>query len=1182
MLLDLEEIKNLVGDFFNGQYDVKKFLGEGSFAKVYLVNHNYLDDLRAMKIIKEPISPTTNVKSVFKEVMLATKLRHENIISIYDAGIMSAPNTKDNRDLAFFVMEYVQGGDLEQYLNSFIDSNLSMPIDRALNLMRQILMGLNTLHLSNPPIIHRDLKLNKRLLSDDTNGDIIVKISDFGFSKEVTTKISDIDIVGTRPYMAPECFKKVVSTMTDIYAVGVIFYQLLTNKFPYDIERFSDEEVYDLKPWQNQIKPPSHYNKNVPKALDGIVMKCLNMDPHKRYHNASELLNDVEIAINQLPQKTENKIQNNMDDDYSDCLINDSLRNAFLIAKKENGLDEAIEILESEVLKNYDVREIYGETLRMWKSEYPDVKLVSKAFTVNLRGKNYRLACDLLNEAIAYNPSIKHKYAHYIDLWKIFINLSEDGNLVKAVFSLEELMDSNSRVNSIYSAIINILKTFSTEEIVAKSLNLVKLNNLVDASNLMEFAVVLDSDIRQEYEYKLSLWKQNINSELKLEKSNGDTVDYAIDLGTTDSVLSYYNGGNPIIIKNYRTGDDFTPSAVLIDKENNIHVGADARDAILVDNKNAVSEFKHNMGFSIPFNFQDASRVMQPEELSAEILKDLRISAFEQFRTDMTHVVICVPANSNYIKTKAINDAADIAGFRSHSLLMEHAAVAIAYDLASFSDGYWIIYDLGGGTFTLSLISNNSGNIEIVDSFRLDDFGGNAIDWAIVNRVFVPKIVGDLNLENFNDSNPKYKQIFSKLKIVAENSKKELSKSSSTDIFINDLFTSYDFSCTLTRDVLEKIIESMIEPTFNSVQNLLNRHSVGHHDIDKVILVGGSCISPIVQKSISENLNIPLEFSIDPLTVVARGASIYAGFLKTPEMDIASYPFSLILDIDDENIGGRVFSIDDKLSFLGYDIEFANEIYSTGKIQLDIDGKFKAKIKKGNYNINLYKNGSLVELDEKSPNIIHNNEMHIEFFDKSFLISDDTLVREDIISQYNSLVSSIDYLNDYSYSFESIEILDYIDRLIDLVQIDERGLNLASIFISYLKNIIDDEIANLNFLILLKNVENKISIVKQLDLFDVDWLELQLEEVKQTGDFKRLEEIYDMLMEMYVKLNRAEVIISCFFNLKTEGIYSSNEKLFEKLSKRASKALDSHDFDKLAEVIIDLYEIDERFGGVGL
>lgn len=119
MLLELDDIKQLVGEFFNGQYEVKKFLGEGSFAKVYLVKHNYLEDLRAMKIIKEPVSQATNIKSVFKEVMLATKLRHENIISIYDAGIMSTFG-QNKKDLAFFVMEYVQGGDLEQYLNMIL------------------------------------------------------------------------------------------------------------------------------------------------------------------------------------------------------------------------------------------------------------------------------------------------------------------------------------------------------------------------------------------------------------------------------------------------------------------------------------------------------------------------------------------------------------------------------------------------------------------------------------------------------------------------------------------------------------------------------------------------------------------------------------------------------------------------------------------------------------------------------------------------------------------------------------------------------------------------------------------------------------------------------------------------------------------------------------------------------
>ena len=90
-----------------------------------------------------------------------------------------------------------------------------------------------------------------------------------------------------------------------------------------------------------------------------------------------------------------------------------------------------------------------------------------------------------------------------------------------------------------------------------------------------------------------------------------------------------------------------------------------------------------------------------------------------------------------------------------------------------------------------------------------------------------------------------------------------------------------------------------------------------------------------------------------------------------------------------------------------------------------------------------------------------------------------------------------------------------------------------------------------------------------------------MNEVKQTGDFEKLEEIYDALMETYVMLNRDEVIISCFFNLKAEGIYSNNEELYEKLSKKASKALDSHDFDKLAEVMIALYEIDERISDVG-
>ena len=236
--MDFNEVKHLIEEFFNGKFEVKKFLGEGSFAKVYLVNHNYLDTLMAMKIIKEPFNASTNKKDIFREVTLACQLRHQNIISIYDAAEIS--NFEDGKSHAYFVMEYVSGGDLESYLNSFMENNMFMPLNRSLDLIRQILSGLDTLHSANPPIIHRDLKPNNVLLSFNACGDIIIKISDFGFAKQVTTGISDIDIAGTRPYMAPELFNKSVSTRSDIYAIGVIFYQLLTNRYPYDV----DESVY--------------------------------------------------------------------------------------------------------------------------------------------------------------------------------------------------------------------------------------------------------------------------------------------------------------------------------------------------------------------------------------------------------------------------------------------------------------------------------------------------------------------------------------------------------------------------------------------------------------------------------------------------------------------------------------------------------------------------------------------------------------------------------------------------------------------------------------------------------------------------------------------------------------------------------------------------------------------------
>lgn len=1146
--MDFDSIKSMVEDYFNGQYEVKKFLGEGSFAKVYLVKHNFLDDLRAMKIIKEPLKSTVNVKTVFHEVMIATQLRHEHIISIYDAGVLSNQN---DDDLAYFVMEYVPGGNLEQYLNSFADSDLYMPLDCVLDLMKQILQGLNTLHSSKPIIIHRDLKLNNILLSYDSKGDIVIKISDFGFAKEITTNISDIDIAGTRPYMAPESFSKVISTMTDIYATGVIFYQLLTNRYPYDTDKFKTSELMELKPWKGELKPPSHYNPNVSEKLDEIVMKCLEINPDNRYHDASELLSEIMILLEKTII-TKPLLKDNNQSDESEHIINDSLIKAFSLAKQENKLAEAIEILESEVLKDYLIRQDYGETLRMWKSEHPDIKLVSKAFTVNLTGCNYELSCNLLCEAIAYNPDIKSNYQHYFDLWKIFINLGKYGNLVKAIIRLEELIEANELIKEMYWNVIHILKTYSLEEIVTEAIKLAELNNLNDAALLMEFAVVCDYNIQEKYSYQLSLWKQNIKLKFKgLNNFNVDTIDYAIDLGTVDSIVAHFKDDGVEIIKNHSTGEICTPSAVLIDENNHIHVGHDAQDMLLDDNGNCVSEFKHEMGFQIPFYFKKSLKTLYPEELSSEILKDLRLSVYNHCGVDMQHAVICVPANSNPLKTKAVNDAADLAGFKSHTLIFEPVAVAVAYDFKSppQDDELWLVYDLGGATFNTTLISNDDGEIEKIDTAGLDNFGGNVFDWLIVEELFAPKIRIDLNLKEFKKDNVKYFSIFSKLKRAAEDAKKELSKSQNSQVVIFNLFEEYDFKYDLSVDEFKSIIEDYMRISFELCNNLLSRNKYSINDVDKIILSGGSCLSPIVKQLIHDEFETSIEDSINPLTVVSQGAAIYAGNLEKPPIKSEKSNYSLIIDMQKE-LKGRLFTLNDNYLFLGFSIEFKNNDFTTGKIPVNTDGSFKTKFElKNEYIVSIYHENESITLKN------------------TFESVDDGITFNELNGKYQ------DFLK-HNYILKECDLLNYLERLVQISRTDAIAISPANSILTKLSNIITEKENELKFNHLLDNVKSKIVIVKKNGLFDVD--DLKLDEVIENKDFNELNNIYTELIEKYVKLNRKEVMESVFFNLRYDGVYSKNPEVAEDLITKSLNAISESDYNQLFKYINKLYELDER------
>lgn len=527
--LNYEKIENMIEKFFKDRYTIEKLLGEGSFARVYLIKHKYLNERHALKFIKEPLTQSANTDNVFEEVQLATKLSHENVIDIHDAGIISTYGydysgeyileEQDNiqaENWAYFILEYVPGGDLEEYRQSFRKSGINMPIMQVVNIIKQILTGLNTLHSANRPIIHRDLKAGNILMGVNSSGNIQVKISDFGFAKEVSSDSTADDFGGTKLYMSPESFKKEFSTRSDVYAVGVIFYLLLTNEYPYLISEYSNYDLQDLSTWDIPLQAPSTYNINIPEVIDDIILKSIAINPEQRYKDAKEFLERIDelrytIALDDNEFFDEGVYQaTSRYNRYNKLNINERIEEILTLAQTPGKLDDAIELLEKEIITDYQTRRNYTQIIRMWKSKNPDVKLILEAYKITLRAENYKLAITFIKEAIAINPSLADSYESTIKVWDLLSKLEKDEDLLSAVDTLEEHMKSDEKIKSQYNNLIDTLKTYSASLIVKRALELVKEDRQLEAARLMEFAVLKDKKYKTEYAYKIALWKQEI------------------------------------------------------------------------------------------------------------------------------------------------------------------------------------------------------------------------------------------------------------------------------------------------------------------------------------------------------------------------------------------------------------------------------------------------------------------------------------------------------------------------------------------------------------------------------------------------------------------------------------------------------------------------------------------------
>ncbi len=370
-------------------------------------------------------------------------------------------------------------------------------------------------------------------------------------------------------------------------------------------------------------------------------------------------------------------------------------------------------------------------------------------------------------------------------------------------------------------------------------------------------------------------------------------IQIGIDLGTTNSEIAVNRSGEIEIAKN-DYNDEYTPSVFGIDKGKNKIVGKRAYEKLYVntspaDSKNFIAEIKRTMGTPETVHFKRINSKMTPEEISAEILKALISDATKKYPEVYTNAaVITIPAAFSTLQAEATKRAGNLAGIEHVVLLQEPIAAAISHGFGTDKDQNCLVYDLGGGTFDIALVSSSDGILSIL-SHNGDNFlGGKNFDAEIIDKVIAPKINEKFLLNEFNLSNDMHREKFAILKYVAEKSKIQLSHSTTDIIEIDNLGLDDDgrkieLDLNFTREEFEGLIKPYIDTTIELSVQTMEEVGFTSESIDSIILVGGATRIPYVRERLFQTLNIQIDSSADPLTSVARGACIYGISQKLPD-----------------------------------------------------------------------------------------------------------------------------------------------------------------------------------------------------------------------------------------------------------------------------------------------------------
>jgi molecular chaperone DnaK len=457
-------------------------------------------------------------------------------------------------------------------------------------------------------------------------------------------------------------------------------------------------------------------------------------------------------------------------------------------------------------------------------------------------------------------------------------------------------------------------------------------------------------------------------------------IDYGIDLGTTNSAISRMENGEPTI-KKTDTLKDTMPSCVYINKKKAIQVGDSAYNALKRDKlksmkdsddfeSNAFIEFKRTMGTDKSYSSSNLGKDLTSEELSAEVLKTLKSFVKDE---NVNSIVITVPAAFKNNQKEATREAAKLAGFNHIELLQEPVAASMAYGLDSNKkDGFWLVFDFGGGTFDAALLKVEEGIMKVIDTEGDNYLGGKNLDFAIVDEIILPYIQENFVIDSILADDTKKQILRNAMKFYAEETKIKLSFNETHNILSDlgdipgedDEGEEFELDITVTQADITKALSPVFQKAIDVSKKLLERNNLKGSALDSLILVGGPTFSPVLRKMLEAQICKP-DTSADPMTVVSKGAALYASTVDVSEevreqtrdktkiqLEIANesstveteefVPIKILADKTEGEIPEKVFA----------EVTRGDKAWSSGKVEINTIGEVvEIQLNEGKTNI---------------------------------------------------------------------------------------------------------------------------------------------------------------------------------------------------------------------------------------